>query len=126
MLLGAAMQSLVRADRCLLALVRDAVQEHVATRPRDAGLFEDFFEQLGGASKTEPFDPTANVKAMLAARKHDTHRKIIVGALSFELMRRDPRLRARIEAVLMSSAATSSRDAGLFGLHDPVTYLQRI
>ena len=121
-LLGAALQSLVRADRCLRAVVRGAVQEHIAARPRDADLFTRSVQERSASAGHPPMD----AKAVLSIRRRDVHRKIVLGAITLKLVQRDSELRARVERVLETLIATSPRDLALFELQGTEAYLERL
>lgn len=126
LLLGGVLLRLLRADRRLQASVQDAVQEHVAARPRDAMLFERSLGELASDDEKEgAFDPDESAQESLVAEKRDAHRKIILGGIALVLVRGDAQLRVRLDDALRSSFASSRRDAALFGLHEPVPFLQR-
>ena len=127
LLLGGVLLRLVRADRRLQADIQDAVREHVATRPRDAVLFERSISELASDDeKGESFDPGVDAQSSLTAEKRDAHRKIILGGIALVLVRSDARLRALIDDAVRLSFASSRRDAELFGLHGAETYLERL
>ena len=126
-LLGSALQGLLRADRRLFELVRSAVQDHVVARPQDANLFKRSVEERVAPRQTAAAGhPPMDAQAVLSRRKRNVHRKIILGAIALKLMRHDAELRSRIEAVLRTSIATSPRDTALFELHGAETYLERL
>jgi hypothetical protein len=126
-LLGGALQSLLRADRRLLVPVRSAVLEHLAARPQDANLFRRSDEERGALRQTATAGQSPqDAQAMLLRRKRSTHRRIILGAIALKLMSLDSELRSRIEAVLRASIATSPRDVALFELQGTETYLERL